>query len=547
MSRRRAALSSVQFADRVLHRPHTRGQRAFASVAFDGADPIDLPDGDREIAIEMFGGVERIPPEARRVVVGLFGRDSGKTSMTAEWAVHRLLVADAKVGPGEVPTGIVVAPDLKTARLTVRMAIAHVRATPRAGTLVAESKDGFTLRRADGAEVTLEAFAASRGGYTTRGRPILFAVLDESAFHFSGDGYSRTDDDIFKAILPRLMKGGIVVLITTPWGEDSLVHRLFAANFGNPTTALVAKASTLVMRDNAPDVVELVNAELARDEQNAKREFFCEFLAGGSSAFFDAAQIERVTQKERPEVLTLDRGAHAFGAIDTGFRKDSSTIAIVHVLADGTMVVAELAEMRPSAGAPLTPMGVAQMFADVARRHGVSVLMSDGFYVESIKENLVPAKIQIVDAPPNQSGKVKVYMAARAALNEARLLLPPHPRLLGQLRSITSRPTSGGGLEINAPRRGGHGDLASALVLAVYAASKHPKGPHPRPRCPTLVIPFDGRGGIESFGDPGPYAPPRPRRGDGFTDPRQPGDIEIEPGMPLYGLPQGYNGGHSDF
>ena len=41
--------------------------------------------------------------------------------------------------------------------------------------------------------------------------------------------------------------------------------------------------------------------------------------------------------------------------------------------------------------------------------------------------------------------------------------------VLAQLREVISKPTSGGGMSISSPRKkGGHGDLVSALVGAVH-------------------------------------------------------------------------------
>jgi hypothetical protein len=47
--------------------------------------------------------------------------------------------------------------------------------------------------------------------------------------------------------------------------------------------------------------------------------------------------------------------------------------------------------------------------------------------------------------------------------------LPRHDRLLRQLREVTVRPLTGGGMSVSSPRSpGGHGDLVSALVLALW-------------------------------------------------------------------------------
>ncbi len=56
-------------------------------------------------------------------------------------------------------------------------------------------------------------------------------------------------------------------------------------------------------------------------------------------------------------------------------------------------------------------------------------------------------------------------------MSEGNVLLLDDPALIRQLREVQGRAVAGGGLSITSPRRkGGHGDLASAYVGAVWYA-----------------------------------------------------------------------------
>ena len=59
-------------------------------------------------------------------------------------------------------------------------------------------------------------------------------------------------------------------------------------------------------------------------------------------------------------------------------------------------------------------------------------------------------------------------------MHEGRIKLPKNPRLIRQLKEVVAKPTPGGGLSITSPRRkgAGHGDLVSALVLAIWEAKR---------------------------------------------------------------------------
>ena len=119
------------------------------------------------------------------------------------------------------------------------------------------------------------------------------------------------------------------------------------------------------------------------------------------------------------------------------------------------------------------PREVVDDFASIIKSHGGRSCTGDGHYRESAREHLEPHHVEHVDAPGRRDGKSEMHLHARKMIHEGRVRLPDHPRLLTQLRQIVSKPAPGGGLIISSPRRrggGGHGDLASALVCALWAA-----------------------------------------------------------------------------
>jgi hypothetical protein len=459
----------TEFARDVLHRQYTPAQLVFAKVTFDGTDPCQLDGQERALAREIFGDVDTVPPDARRVLVAYFGRDSFKSGLAIDFALYRMAVADvSSVGPGEVPLVVGVSPDLKTTRLMIRRALALVNQTPElAGMLVEESSTGFVLRRKhDGRQVGFEAIAASRGGASLRGRPILLLILDEADFFYSGDAYVKTDDEIFRAGMPRLMRDGSALAITTPWGDESRTRKYFSDNFGDPKTALCARASTLLMRNNDRHVAANVEAEMASDPDNARREFFCQLTSIGSTRFFPSDVIEGAIDHD----LVLPISDRAFDAIAGGWDlaqvRDSACQVLVGRLNDHHTVVS-MRELRPAKNAPLKLSLIVATFAEEARPFGVTDLMSDGHAREPAREFTAPLGIRIVDAPTGQAGKVETHLFAKKLLSEGRCTIPSG-RLPAQLKMITATPTTGGGLSIKVPRRAGsHGDLASAWILAI--------------------------------------------------------------------------------
>ena len=159
-----------------------------------------------------------------------------------------------------------------------------------------------------------------------------------------------------------------------------------------------------------------------------------------------------------------------FAGGDIGLVSDSSALAIVG-LSGRDITLRDLLELRPERGRPLKLSAVIASFAERLAVFGLRSFMADGWAREPAREYCTPLGIFIEQAPEGAAGKTAVYLATRDALREGRLALGVNLRLRAQLRSIVSAPTSGGGLKISAPRRGGHGDLVSALVLAVHSAT----------------------------------------------------------------------------
>jgi hypothetical protein len=457
-----------QFVDKVLHVQLTPAQHALASVAFDGVDPIDLQ--DQALARQLFGNAERIPAEARGVLVAVCGARAGKSYVLgALYSLWRALVADLSgLAPGEQATALIVGPDMRLARQVLRYAIGAAEACRSIAPLIEnQGADGFALRRPDGARVAVECLPATRGGSALRGRSLVSAVLDECAF-FRSDDHVVNDGDVFRAVAPRVMPGGMVVLASTPWVAAGLMFTEFDRNHGHPISALAAHAPTVLLRPDSKTRA-LVERERERDPDNARREFDAEFLASGSSTFFDADVLEEAQAIWLHEPRKPDH--HTAGA-DFAFLADASALVIVS-RAEEDLRVADILERRPTKAAPLVPSNVVSEFAARAKKYGIQSLVSDSHGKASVIEHLAAHGLGFVDAPAGQRAIAQTYVAVRDLLVEGRLALPRHDRLLRQMLETIATPLPGGGLRISHPRvAGGHGDIVSALVLAVWQA-KH--------------------------------------------------------------------------
>lgn len=440
----------------------TDGQAEFARVAYDHGEPSG------GLGTRLFGFEGPVPVGARGVVAAVCGARGGKSYIAvALRLVFGMLVRDlSSMAPGQRAVALIIAPNDQLRREVANYARGAVHSKPTLEAMVIEeSLEGFGLRRPDGHVVRFETGVATAKGYGGRGRALTDFALDESAF-FRDASFKINDEEIFRAGSARVLPGGQTIVASTPWAEAGLLYDLHKRNFGKPTDALVAHAPTLVMHDSEMTRA-IVERERRRDPDNAAREFDARFMTSGTTVFFESSTLDAAITNEAFELRPGD--VVAAGG-DFGFRSDSSALLLV-ALRGSELHVFDGAEERPG-DEPLKPSVTVASFARLIAGR-CSYLMADGHYREAIAE-LLEAQGLFYAAAPLQPAET--YVRSRMLLRERRVIIHPLPfrdRLVQQLREVQGKPTAGGGMSIIHPRwaRGGHGDLAAALVLALWQVS----------------------------------------------------------------------------
>lgn len=471
------ALTFHRFCISIIDFQLTPGQSVVAKVCIDGMQPSQLTQEEQQLFEQMFGlpASTKLTKKQRKRILLRFGRGSGKSLFSSAVAVYKALTADvSKCKFGDIPTVVLVAPDKELAiGVCLSNVLAIIEGTAKiAPMLQSKGADFVSLRRPDGKTVQIKAFAPTKGGRNIRGRSIIACILDEAEF-FNSDPSGRfavNDRDVYKAMIARLLADGVVIFISTPWPSENLMSELFEANYGKPNDAIAAIAPTLLMRPDNPSLISLREEEMTRDPDNAVREFDCDTSKVIGGTFFDKKNLEE-SRYENPETLYIPGLPIAIGA-DFAFQRDSS--AIVAVQYDGkTYNVVGMMEKKPREGVPLKPSEVVKEFATFAKSFGARSIIADGHYRQSVWEHLSSEGLGLIDAPQGVLGKEEVYVRTKSALQDGRCIIPDNPQFIGQAASITSRPTSGGRLQIRSPRRAGfgHSDTVSAWTLAVHHLS----------------------------------------------------------------------------
>lgn len=490
--KRRQPITFLRFVEQVIGAKLRPAQRVYVAVAFDGVEPRDLPRGERRIARELFGAVRKVPDSARGVVAAVLGARSGKSWLAALYLLWRAVTADlSTLAPGERAVALAIAPDIRLARLVVRFALGAARSVPSLSRLVvAEGADRVVLRRPDGCEVTIEAIPAGHGhgGAALRGRSLVGAVLDECAFFRSDDqSHEVTDGVVFAAVAPRVMPGGLVVLQSTPWTEQGLLHQLWRDESGKPRTALVAHGPTALMRRGDRHVEKMLARERTRDPKNAAREYDAQFMAAETSALTRDDIARCVDDIAQRAPASTDDNAHAVG-LDVGLRRDATAIVVAHrecrSRADGgppddLVVVDHVHTLKPGL-IRKRHVQIEDVIHAVRRVHASypGLVLHDLHYSSAVAPPLQAAGVrtrEVSMAPRAQAQRIELFLSLLAA---GRLRLVNHPDLLRELQQARLKRHAGGRVTLEAPRRAGaHDDVLDALLLAVeHAATLVPTG-----------------------------------------------------------------------
>ena len=481
MSNASVPVSFLDFLDALDIVP-TRAQRVLWAVAADGVQPLDLDENDHALSEAIFGPVEAVPAEARQRVAVVKGARIGGTMMASYRLVHlALTVPLPKLARREHGFALVIAPDMKTAKQGLNYIAGALEHHDLAPMVVSEKSDSIIIKRPDGRIIEFAVLAASHGGRAERGRSLVGALLDEASF-FYDENYAVNDVTLYQAVAPRIVPGGQLLVVSTPWCEKGLLYSLHRENFANPSSCLCALAPTPLMRTDDPMLLGFVEHERVNDPENCSREYLAEFLSGGAGQFFDANTIRAALDEDAHADIPYDQRFRHYLGVDLGLVHDSSVGIVVRLSKDGKNVeVCHIRELRPARGEPLKLAETCETLSEVAEFYHCVRVVADQFYFQSLREHLAKRKLTLSPAPAGAAGKHHVYYYCRQAMREGQLRIPNEPRLLLQLRSIVATPTSGGVLTIKQPRRagGGHGDLVSALTLATWAAQRLAAASHP--------------------------------------------------------------------
>jgi hypothetical protein len=491
-------LETLLTSDAGFRLPASPLQRAIARAA-DG-----VPIGDALVADDCQKHFGCLPAEVGAVrpslVVVVAGVRSGKSLIAGAAALKSALTADlSRLMPHEVARVAIVAPTVDNATATFRLLVGAIEASPQLRALVVgdATADTITIRRADRRLVEIVVVAAHRGAVTLRSRWLAGFVLDEVAlFGSEPTGAAINAEELLRAGETRLVRGAQGWLISSPYGPEGLLFRLWREHFGVPGRVLVVHAPTQAMNPAFP--LEDIEAIRRRDPDVAAREYDATWL-DAVTQYLSTQQLD-AARRDTPAIRPPPGFACAF-AMDAGTRGNSWTLAGAWSQG-GRVVVGGCWQWTGSKQAPLSPAVVLRDIATICRSYSSSTVLCDRWSFDANRDIAAAHGVRLIEVPSPQVPGMDVqacYGQLKTTLGAGTLELPPDPIVRADLMGIRRKATANAvRIELTKTPDGRHCDYAPSVALAATAAVQYTAAvAHRNSRLRDILEQFADRGWIE--------------------------------------------------
>jgi hypothetical protein len=415
-----------------------------------------------------------LPADGFATALFLIGRRSGKSRIAAIVGAFEAILAghERKLAKGEQGSVVIVAPSKNQGRIIRNYLRAIFETELLRHEVVAEERDGFTLKTGTRIQILAGDFR------TVRGFTLLAAVIDEAAFFGTeSEGSIKSDTELVRAIQPSLATvGGKLIAITSPYARRGWTFQTFKKHHGSDNAkTLVWNCASRTMNPTLSQ--EIVDQALQDDLQAAKSEYLGEFR-DDIAAFLSRDVIEALVVPGRLE-LSPQSGIEYVGFCDiSGGRHDDAALAIAHRREDDQKIVIDcLTRYRP----PFNPNEVVGQMVQVVRRYGIARVTGDNYSAEFVKSAFESRGIEYERASNNPwsdnalakiaKPKNQLYLELLPRLCSGQVELLDSEPLVNQLAALERRTRSGGRDVIDHPPNG-RDDMANAVAGAVDCASQ---------------------------------------------------------------------------
>jgi hypothetical protein len=400
---------------------------------------------------------------AVRRLIMLVGRRGGKdrffsavttwrAALSTDWRKHQ--------SAGEGAVVILLGADRKQAAILRRYCHGLLQAPLLAAEVVRTTGEVTEFKNGASLEIT------TNNASLVRGRSAI-AVLGSECCHWRTDEHAASsDEEVVGAAEPSMAicpDGGLLLLGSSVHRQRGYMFRQYRELFGNDEAEdLCWFAPTPVMNPKLP--AHVLDSALAKNPSKARAEYLNVWRTD-LEEFLPLDIVEACTDWGVHERLPQPNMQYfAFGDSAGGTGKDSYAFVILHIEADGAIVVDVIREWKPR----FVPAQVINEIVDVCRLYHVREVYGDnagaGFHQEDWRSHPVAYKVCKTTTSEN-------YLSALPAWLAKRVRVLDNTTARNQLVGLERRAGAGDKETVSHPQlASAHDDVAAAICGAIAVA-----------------------------------------------------------------------------
>jgi len=426
-----------------------------------------------------FGGVR--PPEVKpREAVVLAAIRSGKTLIACANAIASAIRCDISHmldGEASPRVGLV-----STSKDNASVPLAHLQGAFRKSAklrkiVMSENADGVTIRHQTGLPIDVKLVAGSRAGANLVSRWMAEVIFDEAPRMVGSDEGVVNLDHERAAVLGRILPGGQILYIGSPFAAMGPVYDMALSSFGKPSEDLLVIRATGPMLNPYYWTPERCEYMRRADYDTYRTDVLGEFRDPEYSLLSDEAIAQAMTAKTEGYI----NGKGYTIAMDPAFRTNAWTLVVL--TCDGKNENGDLryhverACQWFSKRDGISPSDVMDQIADICSEYRQNVVLTDQYQFEALRELGIQRGVYLVEQQFTGEKRTEALSAVCHAVEQRTLAIPQDESLRRDLLNIKKR-IAGDAAKIylaNTPD-GRHCDYASALGIALAAPPPPPIG-----------------------------------------------------------------------
>jgi hypothetical protein len=406
-----------------------------------------------------------------------------KSILAADRAVIASQTVDvSRLKPGDEVRIPILAPTKDAARQTYTHLVGTLSASPFLKSLMMGEPTGESvwLRHPSGRGIEIVVTALAKYGVTLTSRWIATCIFDEAPRMVGVEDGVKNLDEAIRAVGLRILPGGQILLIGSPYAAFGPVYDLVQERFGKPGPDVVivrAPGADLNPTIWTPEACE----EAARTRpQEYRTDVLAEF-DDPEDALFNSLALDRAIRKGGDLERKPEPGVFYVASMDPGARASAWTFTIVGQVEVGKFSVVLARQWRATRRGKdvvgMDPRTILAEIKEICDRYHISDVNTDQFSAEALQALADDIGINLLIHNIDADLKWTMAMAIRTALDDGAIELPPMRELREDLvrvkkklvnssaRPMVHLPTSGDGR---------HCDFFTAVGLCMVNAPEEP-------------------------------------------------------------------------